>query len=211
MRRLLAVVLVVLAAALLMVACGEDTTLPPDGPHPQTFQNLSEKWHVLNNFELAHNKRVIYRYDELLDDNYTFFFDTVQNHAVVTIQWGRETDVPATAALLANVSSIDFDLVDLQKVTWTEKTATDNSNEKWYVGVRFYHFTVKIGSTTYTGVESGQLSFTVRNSGTVDTPRWKLVELRDLAQVTAPPATAAGMLQHTDRTTYGQMKSSGLP
>jgi hypothetical protein len=206
MKRFLPVALMVLTAALLIVACGDDGITPPYHPPHQSFQDLSQKWHVLNNFELAHNKLEITPYDQLLDNKYTFTFDTIQNNAVVTIQWGRDVEVPTTDALFANVNSINFDLVDLEKVTWTETAATDDSNEKWYVGVRFYIFTVKIGDTTYTSVESGQLSFTVRNAGTVDKPRWTLVGLRDLAQVTAPPAEAAA-LQHTDRTTYGQMKS----
>jgi hypothetical protein len=170
-----------LAGAVTLSACSDDTGPPPNGPHPHQFEDLSEKWHVLNNFELAHNKRMIYRYDELIDDNYTFFFDTTKNGSPTTIQWGRPDDVTITTGLFSVVDKLELDLVDLEKPVWTEMTVSDS--ETWYTTTLYYSFVVKIGATTYTSVSPAQMSFTVRNAGTVDKPRWKLVELRDLAHL----------------------------
>jgi hypothetical protein len=198
--------LVLLAAAMTLSACIYDTGPPPDGPHPQQFQDLSEKWHVLNNFELAHNKRMMYRYDELIDENYTFFFDTTQNGSPTTIQWGRPDEIVATSGLFAAVDKLDFDLSLPENLNWTEMTVTDS--ETWYTTTLYYSFVVKIGATTYTSVSPAQMSFTVRNAGTADKPRWKLVELRDLAHIGAPPPGAAAKVAfHVGETTYGKMKS----
>jgi hypothetical protein len=162
---------------------------------------------VLNNFELAHNKRDMSRYEQLIDDNYTFFFDTIQNGGQVTIQWGRPDEISATSGLLNNVNMLDLDLVNLDKPVWTEMMVSYNGGETWYITTLYYSFIVKIGDTTLTSVSPAQMSFTVRNAGTMAKPHWELVELRDLAHILVPSPGVASVVLHTNQTTYGKMKS----
>jgi hypothetical protein len=201
-----------------LVAC-DDTTYDcfscqcnPDYCYvPPRFQDLSQRWHVLNNFELAHNKRDMSQYDRLIDDNYTFIFDTLENDSLVTIQWGRADDVTATAGLFAAANSMDMavDWKDSPRgnpaVQWSERIS---GTETWYYTTIFYHFTIRIGATTYIPVVEAQMTFTVRNAGTSAKPQWRLVELDDLAHIVAPPpAATTSTAMHTEATSYGRVKS----
>lgn len=206
--------LVLLIVFVTLVACDNTTydcfscKCNPDYCRPvsPTFQDLTQRSHVLNNFALAHNKRDMTRYDELLDNNYTFSFDTVNNGSVVTIQWGRPDEITATGGLFNAVDKMDFAL-DLASIHWTEMTAPDNSGQTWYTTTVFYHFVIKIGPVTYTPVASAQMSFTVRNAGTTAKAHWQLVELRDDAHISSPPPAKASAMLHTEETTYGRVKS----
>ena len=71
------------ALTLLVIGVMSSCILDPDpkpptpGPPPVTakFENLSEKWHVLNNLELSYNERDIVHYTEILDSlEFIFFF-----------------------------------------------------------------------------------------------------------------------------------------
>jgi hypothetical protein len=208
----------VVSFLVLLVACDNnvirdcyDCRCDPDYCYvPPKFQDLSQRWHVLNNFELAHDKRDMTQYDRLIDDNYTFIFDTLKNDSLVTIQWGRADDVTATAGLFAAVNYMDM-AVDWKDshgnptVQWSERIW---GTETWYYTTVFYHFTIRIGATTYIPVAGAQMTFTVRNAGTSAKPQWKLVELDDLAHIIPPPpAAVTDAALHTEATTYGRVKS----
>jgi hypothetical protein len=190
--------------AVLSLSCGDDSTTPPPPPTTSGFQNLSQKGHVLNNFEQANNKRDTTHYDALLDTNFTFSYDASNGGAPVLVQWGRETDVPVTRALFAAVDRIDMTLDFHDGVTWSE---VPSGAETWYATTVFYHFTIKIGNSTYIPSAGAKISFTVRNAGTAEVPQWKLVELRDLGgpsvfNTNKPMSTAS-----TEVSTYGTVKA----
>src|SRR5262249_50261314 len=79
-----------------------------------------------------------------------------------------------------------------------------SGGETWYATTVFYHFTIKIGNTTYIPNAGSKMIFTVRNAGTAEDPKWKLVELRDLGGASLLSATGAAS---TEPTTYGAMKA----
>jgi hypothetical protein len=207
---------VALAFVAIAVACDDTPNectscrCDPCPPHEQQqFQDLSKRWHVLNNFELAHNKRNMSEYEKLIDDNYTFSFDTIKNDSLTTIQWGRADEITATAGLLAAANSMDM-AIDWEDsrgnptVQWSEEIV---GTETWYYTTVFYHFTIRIDQATYIPVAGAQMTFTVRMNGTTDKPIWKLVELRDNAHINAPPPPAPAVSLHTEETTYGKVKS----
>lgn len=168
------------------------------------FEDLTKKSNVLNNFALAHNKRDATHYDALLDDNFAFFYDEpAVAGPPVTVQWDRATDLATTTALFAGVAKMDFAL-DLDGLTWAELPAPGGT-ENWYSTTVFYHFTIKIGDTTYIPLAGAKMSFTLRNVGTSAGPVWKLVELRDLgAAIINADATRSVA---TDPDTYGLVKA----
>ena len=93
------------------------------------------------------------------------------------MQWGRDVESTATAGLLGDASKIDLDITWEDGVTWSEAPA---GTETWYYTTVFYHFTIKIGDTTYIPSSGTRAQFTVRDAGTSEKAHWMLVELNDL-------------------------------
>ena len=190
-----------LAVATFSLSCVYDST-PPKTPAP-VFKDLSQKGHVLNNFEVAHNKRDNNHYDALLDDNFTLYYtegDVVGGSSQV--QWGRSDDVALTSSLFASVDKLSFDLSD-PNGAWTE-TPAPGGLENWYAATVFYDFTIKMGDTTYIPNAGAKMQVTVRNAGTEAKPQWKLVELHDLGGSSFLKVT---QMARTKPTTYGEVKA----
>ena len=141
-------------------------------------KDLSHKTDVLNNIEYAYNKRDMTTYDELLDNNFTFFYTEGDvGGAGTPVQWGRPDEVTTTSGLLAGADKIDMNIEWENGVQWGEQIS---GTETWYYTTVFYHFTIKIGNTTYIPNSGAKAQFTVRNDGTAEKPKYKLVEFRDL-------------------------------
>jgi hypothetical protein len=161
---------------LLAVSCGDDGPVdPPYGPIPPVIRDLTHKTDVLNNIEYAYNKRRPDVYNALLDDNFTFSYTDVGGGAPV--QWGRDVESTTTAALLGDASKIDMDIAWEDGVMWNEQPT---GSEIWFFTTVFYHYTIKIGATTYIPSSGAKARFTVRNDGTAEKLHWKLVEFSDL-------------------------------
>jgi hypothetical protein len=153
---------------------GGNTTKPP-----QVELDLSHKTDVLNNIEYAYNKRKPAVYDKLLDLDFTFFYTEGDIGGSGTpVQWGRDVEGPATTGLLGDAAKIDMDLTWEDGVQWLEQVS---GTETWYYTTVFYHFTIKIGETTYIPNSGAKAQFTVRNSAAPgEKEHWMLVEFRDL-------------------------------
>jgi hypothetical protein len=170
----------ILSAGLILfaVSCGDDDPVKPPVGGGAGIQDLTQKTDVLNNIEYAYNKRRGDVYDALLDDAFTFFYTEGDYGGGGTpVQWGRADEMTATAGLLGAASKIDLAIDWEDGVTWSEEAA---GTETWYYTTVFYHFTIKIGDTTYIPNSGSKAQFTVRNAGTTEEPHWKLVEFRDL-------------------------------
>jgi hypothetical protein len=197
--------LVAAVVALFAVACSDDSVQPTPclscGGKP-----LSKKSDVLNNIEYAYNKRNIAKYDELLDDNFTFFYTQgAVSGGGTPVQWGRPDELTTTSGLLAAADKVDLtidwkDADGNATVQWVEQIS---GSETWYYTTAFYHFTIKIGDTTYIPNTGAKAQFTVRNAGTAEKPKWKLVEFRDLGASSLLNATSKA----TEPTTWGQVKA----
>jgi hypothetical protein len=196
----------VAVVALFALSCGDDTT-GPTAPVSSRYvkKDLSNKADVLNNIEYAYNKRNVPTYVELLDDNFTFFFTEPGPGGGTPVQWGRPDEVTTTSGLLAAANSMNMsidwkDSSGNSTVQWSEQIS---GTETWYSTTVFYHFTIKIGDTTYIPDNGSKAEFTVRNAGTAEKPIWKLVEFRDLGASSLHYAASRA----TEPTSWGQVKA----
>jgi hypothetical protein len=205
------------ACALVTIsACEDDPTSPPP-PGSQAGQlDLTQKWHVLNNIEYAYKTRRPDVYDELVDQNFTFFFAPGDVGGNIPEQWGRPDELSATTALFnSNLQtgppyddpycrSIRLDMqYDKDTMTWVEVVPDDFPNERWYVATVFYTFTFEVWpDITYIPQNGARAQFTVRNSGTDQQPRWELAEFRDLGGETTAKTSMATQAQ-----TWGAVKA----
>jgi hypothetical protein len=192
--------LVMFSVLITLPACEDDPTNPDCcPPRPIQRQNLTKKWHVLNNIEYAYMKRDRSVYDQLVGTNFTFFFAPGDVGGNIPEQWGRVDEIDAVGRLFASNNqpgnppsdpvcrSIRFDLqYDKDTMTWVEIVPDDFPNEKWYTATVFYTFTFEIEpDLTFITQNGARAQLTVRNRGTEQQPAWELVELRDLGGQTA--------------------------
>jgi hypothetical protein len=186
---ILGVVILAMGVSSCFLDPDEDTKDPP--PPDEPYGDLSVKEHVLRNIQKSYNDRNIQRYDELLDDNFTFFFATGDVGGSIPDQWGRADELPATDGLFCRTGcnpglplcrSIRMDLkYESGVVQWVDVIPEDFPNETWQTTTVFYEFTIEIEpDETFIAVPGARAQFTVRNIGTVDDPLYKLVEFRDL-------------------------------
>jgi hypothetical protein len=192
---------IILCAGLILfaVSCGDDDPVTTGGD--PCFSCLTHKTDVLYEIESAYNKRQTNVYDALLDDTFTFFYTEGDVGGGTPVQWGHDVESTATAGLLGNASNVDLDLTWEDGVTWIEVPA---GSESWYSTTVFYHFTIKIGDTTYIPNSGAKAQFTVRNAGTAETPHWLLVEFRDLG---GPSLVSTLQRTSTQPTSWGKVKS----
>ena len=219
MKSLLLVLLVCGFAGLLVPGCSDevdcfDCACDP-AYCPEKFENLSQKWHVLNNLELAINQRRLDRYNELLDENFTFFLASSDVGGGLPAQWDRTVEINANTNLFASdppdplprCKDIDLDIhwEDAEGkpvVTWIEITTP--GGETRYTTTVFYDFQVDVEpDLTYINNPGSKAQFTVRNAGTEEVPLWKLVEMHDLGG----PELVARRSSSTAQSTWGQVKA----
>lgn len=191
-RRILALLaLGVLVTSTSSCFLSPDEKKKPDDPvDPKVFKDLTQKEDVLNNLELAYNKRNITRYDELLDPDFTFFFAPGDVGGTIPDQWGRAEEMSTTTLLFdatlndtryPTCRRISMNLQFESGVQWVEIRPEDFPNETWYSTTVFYDFTIEMKpDNTYIATSGSSAEFTVRNVGTIDAPHYQLVEFRDL-------------------------------
>jgi hypothetical protein len=174
---------ILLGLAALLVAAMSSCIFSPDekgGEPPKPPKEklpLTSKSAVLNNIEYAYNKRDLTTYQDLLDNNFTFFYTESDANGTTPVQWGSADEITTTHGIFDHASSIDMDLVWEDGVQWSEQIS---GSETWYYTTVFYHFTIKIDDTTFIPNAGSKAQFTVRNAGTAAAPHWQLVEFRDL-------------------------------
>jgi hypothetical protein len=165
-----------------------DDPPPDDG---KNFLPLTTKEAVLNNLELAYTKQLYNPYEQLLDDDFTFFFSPGDVGGNIPEQWNRPDELSVADKLLnknlndplyPTCRSIRMDLKFESGVQWVEVIPEAFPTETWYTTTVYYEFTFEMNpDNTYIAVPGSQAQFTVRNTGTAADPAWKLVEWRDLA------------------------------
>ena len=200
------VVMLIAVVALFALSCGDDSVTPTGGTgSPYVKKDLSNKSDVLNNIEFAYNKRNMDAYNELLDDNFEFFYTEDGVGGGTPVQWGRPDEVTTTSGLLAAADKMDLaiDWKDDHGIATAQWTAQISGTETWYYTTVFYHYTIKIGDTTYIPNAGSKAQFTVRNAGTDEKPKWKLIEFRDLGG----PSFAAMRVSATEPTSWGKVKA----
>lgn len=181
-----------LVGAAVLLSCVYDTSPPRvDGHRTPTFKLLNTREAVLNNLEVSYNKRNITRLDELLDAGFTSYFalDDFGN-GVTPEQWGRTEEIATTTLLFDETLddpryptclNIRMHVEFENGVDWNELTPLSDPTETWYATTVFYDFMFYLKpDNTYIAAPGSTVQLTVRNAGTEDAPRWRLVEWRDL-------------------------------
>ena len=184
---------IALACALLVAACDDDPTRPPTSGGGIKNENLTQRWHVLNNIEYAYKTRRIDIYDELLNSDFVFFFSPGDVNGGAPETFNRAEEKDATGRLFASnqqseppadpvCRTIRLDLIfEADDLQWVEVQPEAFPGETWYSTTVFYTFTFEMEpNTTYIAQNGAKAQFTVRNTGTDQDPHWELVEFRDL-------------------------------
>ena len=173
----------------LMPACEDDPTCIDCGRKtPPGFQPLTSREAVLNNLELAYNKRIPERVDELLDENFTFYLAPGDVGGGIPAQWSRTDEVDVTTGLLDSRNAASGPVVlalsvDVQsiEVEWTPIVPLSAPTETWYATTLGYDFNVHMDSDqNFIAMPGAQAIFVVRDVDPTDATDWRLVEWRDL-------------------------------
>lgn len=204
---------IVFAALAFVPACSDDDPVQPTGL--AGFLPLTTRDAVLNNLEVAWDNRVPSKIDELLDDNFTFYFSPGDVGGGLPVQWPRTDELQATNDLFISnrepvpvgpeCQSVRIDL-SLDEVTWDPIAAPANAlGETWYTAAVYYNFTFKMApDDTYSSEPGAQAQLTVREVAVGNGTEWRLVEWRDLGN-----SLVVGARQNssTNESTWGGIKA----
>lgn len=206
-----------LVGMLFVSACDDDPLPPcPDCGGFPTFkqEDLTERWHVLNNIEFAYRERQPDVYDGLLDSDFVFYFSPSDKAEGLPESWTRVDDLDATTGLfLSNQQgdppsdpicrSMRLDIYyERESLTWVEFHPSAYPTETWYTTTAFYTFTFEVEpNTTYIALNGARAEFVVRNNPQGGHDHWELIELHDLGD-SAPPKSP----QSTQEATWGAIK-----
>ena len=161
------------------------------GTPPEPYRDLTQRVDVLFNLQKAYNDRNITKYEEILDQGFVFFLSDGDVNGGLPVQWDRGQEVSANTNLFSRVEdtqgrwplclSIQMDVQFEQGVTWVEVIPDAAPNELWYTTTCFYDFQIEVKpDTKFIPYPGAKAQFTVRNAGTDASPKWQLVEWRDL-------------------------------
>jgi hypothetical protein len=181
-------------------------------PQPK-YGDLSEKADVINNLVLSYLRRDADRYRQVLDDvYYKFYFSQGDvDQGLPPGGWDLAQDVAATTNLLDpaypspnRIVSIDLQ-VNMSNLVWIEILADPPLTEHWWTATTTYAFTFRTANDiSYITGGAPQTQFVVRNAGTEQAPRWRLVRWYDLGY--GYRATVAGATA-VEENTWGRVKS----
>ena len=181
------VVLAVMTSSCIFDPIKDDGKVPPSEP----YKNLKNKSDVLFNLQKSYNERNITRYDQILDNGFTFFLSDADVNNGFPVQWDRSEELIANTNLFSRdadsqgrwplCTSIQMDVQFEGNLQWLEVIPDAAPNETWSTATLFYDFQIEVlPDTKFIPVPGAKAQFTVRNAGTDTDPKWQLVEWRDL-------------------------------
>jgi hypothetical protein len=217
--------LIALLAVVPIGSCSDDNMLPP-GPttYRPSYKKLSAdgpRDNVLYNLQLAYNDRNISRYDELLDDNFVFFFSEEDVLNGCPSYWSRAAEINANKNMFdPNYSNpVQYPVQDLDLMLtypegddqWTPIEPEDQvtyPGETWYQKIVTYSIVVQLtGDFQYVGLNK-QAAFVLRAATTDSKQYWRIVVWRDDTgpglRTVVRHEKGAGIAQDT---TWGQIKA----
>ncbi len=182
---------IALLSLVLVPACEDDPARPQPAENNAVRMALTSRQAVLNNIEVAYNKRQALVYDELLDEQFTFFFSTGDVGGGLPVQWDRLDEMSATTALFssnkqsvppANLVCLRIALdISIDNLQWDPIVPDQFPTETWYSATCVYAFRFDFeDDRSYSNETGTKAQFVVRNVGTDENPQWRLVEMRDL-------------------------------
>ncbi|MCI0450805.1 MAG: hypothetical protein L0Z51_00255 [Candidatus Latescibacteria bacterium] len=186
-----------LLALAFVLACEDDPAAPQS--NTSAYQALTTREAVLNNLEVGWTQRNAGKIDELLDDNFTFYFSPRDVDGGLPPSWDRASELTATAGLMTSntsptprgpvCTSVHVDL-DNDEVIWTELPGPATAfGEVSYSTTVFYRFTFEMEpDMTFIAPPGAQAQFVVRQ---IEGGEWRLVEWYDLGNDAISAASSA--------------------
>jgi hypothetical protein len=182
-----------LAGLALVPACESDPAQPGSNSsgNTQSFLPLNTPDAVLNNIEVAWDNRVPSRIDELLDENFFFYFAPGDVGGEIPEQWDRATELAVTTALLNSNTvppvegpvcrEVRVDLF-LDEVEWVPLAPpADAPGEAWQTAIVYYECLFEMEPDfTYIAGPGAKAKLTVREIPVGNATEWRLIEWRDL-------------------------------
>jgi hypothetical protein len=162
----------------------DDGKEPP--PPDVTFLPLTEKDNVLVNIERAYVARRIEKYEEVLDDEFTFFLSSGDVGGDIPEQWDKSEEILLNTRLFDKTyaakpcQKIEMDIRTEEGLSWTEFTPASAPTETWYTTTVYYEFRFFINPDIYISEPGSRGVFTVRDIGPAPEHHWQLIEFRDL-------------------------------
>jgi hypothetical protein len=214
--------IIILLLALPIWSCsGDDDAVKPKEEAYKCLEATCPRDNVLHNLQSAYNDRNISRYDELLDDDFVFYFSDEDVLNGTPQYWSRAAEINANKNMFdpnysnptqEPVQDIDLTLVYTQgDDQWTPVPAPDQvrfPGETWYQKIVTYNIVIKMpGDFQYVGLNK-QADFTLRAATKDSKQYWKIVVwrddvgagVRDLADL----GRTAGVVEQS---TWGRMKA----
>ena len=164
---------------------GGGTVIPP-----AQLKDLTHREDVLNNIEVAYNKRRIEWYNALLDADFRFFLSQGDVNGGLPDSWDRTVEIevntllfdkePPAPAPKCQSTFMDIRLED--GISWIAINPESAPTETWYQTTLYYDFKFEISPNTYIPITGARAVFTVRDVGKFEGKdhHWQLVEFRDL-------------------------------
>ncbi len=216
---------IVLLSILPIWSCSDDNVLPPGpttyGPSYKKLSADGPRDNVLFNLQSAYNDRNISRYDELLDDDFVFYFSADDVLNGTPEYWSRSYEINANKNMFdPNYSNpVQYPVQDLDlKLTypegddqWTPIEPEDQMTypgETWYQKTVTYSIVVQLtGDFQYVGLNI-QAAFVLRAATTDSKQYWRIVVWRDdTGTGFAGLGWRANRSASAAETTWGRIKS----
>ena len=194
MKRIASVALTLLLVAT-MSSCIFDPkkeSKPPEDKPKSEYKDLTEKWHVLFNQQLAYNEMAAERYVAILDENFISVFNPGDVGKDRVPEWWDVTAEQESVRNMLNkqggwkdnpILSVSFQLANIENATWQEVNPDQQEfpGEIWYSATVGYNFFIDT-TNDIQFITSGtpRAEFTVRQQAD---KTWRLVRWRDLGSV----------------------------
>jgi hypothetical protein len=186
-------VLIIAAVGLVSSCILDPKEKPPDvtTPPTRTYQDLTQRDHVLNNLEVAYNDRDITHYDELLDSAFVFFFSPADYNDPdnpTDVSWDRAKEIRSATNIFSRQGADPVVALDLRLSyvadNWTAIEPDDPVNypdQMWYYKTVVYNLSVETEKgTTYKGIDL-KAAFIVRQVERKSDGKqiWQIMRWRD--------------------------------
>jgi hypothetical protein len=186
--RILAAILIVISC-FSVGSCEDDSVIPP----PPRTPPIGSRDYVLYSLERSYNSRSQDRYDELLDEEFLFYFsnaDVTGGGWTEGEYWDRAKEINANTNIfnpgysrpgVDPVSDITLTLTYSEgDDKWTAITPDQGQypGETWYEKIVTYTLIVQAGDTQYIA-QNKQASFVVRAATLEGDEVWRIITWRD--------------------------------
>jgi len=209
--KIVSLVLLSLIVLIALPSCDSDKVTPPQETQSSLYKNLRSKDDVLENLDLAYNKRDFEQFKPLLDENFTFVFSERDYNAgeVDFPHWDRVSELDANEKILdpnldggKRVLSIELSLDDGGADWVPDPPNQDHPDETWYIKTVDYNLVTKTADDWEHRARGLKAQFAIRKDES--TGQWQIILWRDDvgSMIALSPGGPA-----VEETTWGNIKA----